>query len=537
MLPESEYGNVEYKLRLNPKRIEYLASQLKYRLREGNGIAIYYLGVRDDGIPQGISDEELKISLNVLERVAKRVDAIIVSKREIIMKGKRVYEIIIREKGILPQEEVTVIALGNVDAGKTTLIASLISGEKDDGRGKLLPYVSRYPHEIKFGRTSSVARVLLGFSADGTIVNHILPCDDEAEIARHSFKVIRFIDIGGHERYLRTAARGFMSSLADYAMYVISYAQALAFERYPMAREHLGLLIVFNMPFFIIFTKKDLVHSEEMRDKSIEKLSSIIRKFKYIPVRVKDAKEPIESLARLTLKKFVPIFEISNVTGEGHKDLLKYLKSLPKRNLFEKYLDQAFLLYIDEIWVPKGQKVVVGGIILRGRVHKNQELYIGPLDDGSWRLVRARSLRVHDLEVSSAYAGHYVTIALDNIEKDEVRKGMVLMSKEVEPVNVREIIARVWILHHPTTIKRGYQTVAHIYSIRWPVIFSEIKSEKGNNILRTGDIGIVRLRFYPKVIKDKGVTIERPWYVEKGMRLLLRDGRCRAIGVIEKVIS
>ena len=30
---------------------------------------------------------------------------------------------------------------------------------------------------------------------------------------------------------------------------------------------------------------------------------------------------------------------------------------------------------------------------------------------------------------------------------------------------------------------------------------------------------------------------QRPWYIEPGMRVLLRDGRCRAIGIVEKVIN
>ena len=533
MLPEPEYGNIEYKLRLNPDRLESLVSQLKYRLKEGGGIAIYYIGVDDKGVPRGISERDLEISFRVLMEMAKLADAVIVSKRTIEIQGRRIWEVIIREKALLPQEEVSIIAVGNVDAGKTTLIASLVTGEGDDGSGRLLPYVSRFPHEVKLGRTSSVARVLLGFSADGNVVNYILP-DDEAEIARHSSKAIRFIDVGGHERYLRTAARGFMSSLADYAMYVISYTQAIALERYPMAREHLGLIIVFNLPFFIVFTKKDMIQSKNIADEAVEKLSSIIRKFKYIPVRVENAKEPIESLAKLTLRRFVPIFEVSNITREGHDLLLKYLNSLPKRNALECEINKPFLMYIDEVWTPKGQGLVVGGMILRGRVHKGEEILIGPLDDGSWRLVRARSLRVHDVDVTGAYAGQYVTIALDGIEKEEIRKGMTLASKESKPLNVREFSAKVWVLHHPTTIRKGYQTVAHIYAIRWPVIFKEINTDKGRTILRTGDIGTVQLKFHPKIIK-RAMSLERPWYVEAGMRILLRDGRCRAVGVIQSV--
>lgn len=50
--PEPQYGNIEYKLKLtNPskQRLEHLITQLKWRLNEGNGEAIYEIGVTDSG--------------------------------------------------------------------------------------------------------------------------------------------------------------------------------------------------------------------------------------------------------------------------------------------------------------------------------------------------------------------------------------------------------------------------------------------------------------------------------------------------------
>lgn len=47
--PEPEQGNIEYKLKLvNPssQRFEHLVTQMKWRLREGHGEAIYQIGTR-----------------------------------------------------------------------------------------------------------------------------------------------------------------------------------------------------------------------------------------------------------------------------------------------------------------------------------------------------------------------------------------------------------------------------------------------------------------------------------------------------------
>lgn len=48
--PEPEQGNIEYKLKLiNPsnQRFEHLVTQMKWRLREGHGEAIYQIGTNN----------------------------------------------------------------------------------------------------------------------------------------------------------------------------------------------------------------------------------------------------------------------------------------------------------------------------------------------------------------------------------------------------------------------------------------------------------------------------------------------------------
>ncbi|CAH8632129.1 unnamed protein product [Dicrocoelium dendriticum] len=76
--PEVEVGNVEYKRKLvnpTPNRFEHLVTQMKWRLNEGGGEAIYRLGVDDDGHVGGLAPGELAGSLDTLERMAKRLNA------------------------------------------------------------------------------------------------------------------------------------------------------------------------------------------------------------------------------------------------------------------------------------------------------------------------------------------------------------------------------------------------------------------------------------------------------------------------------
>ncbi len=78
--PENEEGNKEYKWNLIPsyftninKKCNKLASQMKYRLWEGDGKAVYLLGVTDDGKSVGLTEIDLYKSLTVLINAANKI--------------------------------------------------------------------------------------------------------------------------------------------------------------------------------------------------------------------------------------------------------------------------------------------------------------------------------------------------------------------------------------------------------------------------------------------------------------------------------
>ena len=125
--------------------------------------------------------------------------------------------------------EVRVAVVGNVDAGKSTMLGVLTHGVLDDGRGEARTKLFRHKHEIgnqsiyncqsfgckyfkisysESGRTSSVGNDILGFDASGKIINeaeaHVSKALDWEKICSKSSKVITFIDLAGHEKYLKT---------------------------------------------------------------------------------------------------------------------------------------------------------------------------------------------------------------------------------------------------------------------------------------------------------------------------------------------
>lgn len=76
--PEPQLGNIEYKLKLiapTPQRFEHLVTQMKWRLREGNGEAIYEIGVSDSGHLHGLAAVDMRASLHTLSRMAQELGA------------------------------------------------------------------------------------------------------------------------------------------------------------------------------------------------------------------------------------------------------------------------------------------------------------------------------------------------------------------------------------------------------------------------------------------------------------------------------
>lgn len=56
-------------------RMQHLITQLKWRLREGQGEAIYEIGIQDDGTVKGLTDKELDASMQTLKSMAAALNA------------------------------------------------------------------------------------------------------------------------------------------------------------------------------------------------------------------------------------------------------------------------------------------------------------------------------------------------------------------------------------------------------------------------------------------------------------------------------
>jgi len=63
-----------------------------------------------------------------------------------------------QEEKIEPPKHVKLGIIGNVDAGKSTLVSVLTKGMPDDGNGGARTRVFNFRHEQETGRTSSIGQ-------------------------------------------------------------------------------------------------------------------------------------------------------------------------------------------------------------------------------------------------------------------------------------------------------------------------------------------------------------------------------------------
>lgn len=76
----------------------------------------------------------------------------------------------------------------------------------------------RHAHEKESGRTSSIGQEIVG-ARDGALVHG----DKWQDIVSKSQKIITFVDLAGHERYLKTTMFGLTGYAPDYAMLIVSF--------------------------------------------------------------------------------------------------------------------------------------------------------------------------------------------------------------------------------------------------------------------------------------------------------------------------
>ncbi|MBI5252951.1 MAG: GTP-binding protein [Euryarchaeota archaeon] len=519
LIKNGETGNVEFKeylsrkIHLEKSRRQGLASQMKYRVLNGSGRAIYLLGVTDDGEIKGLTKAQLDETFEVLDLIARENGFAATEKKTISRNGNFVGKVLI-EKMRLEKEHLLVGTAGHVDHGKSTLVGTLVSGELDDGAGKTRLYLDTQKHEIERGLSADLSYAVYGFDRSGGVIRLKNPLSkkEKASVVGKASKIVSFVDTVGHEPWLRTTIRGIVGQKLDYGILTIAGDEKITH----ITKEHLGILLAMNLPVVIAITKCDKARDLSKLEMDISDLMGIVGKVaKFIR-----SERDLEFLPSFwETRVVVPVIRTSAKTGEGLELLDKLLYVLPKRtSQFDR--NREFLMYIDKIYSVPGTGTVVSGSVKEGVVKRGEELYIGPTSDGNFHKIKASSIEIHHFSVDSAEVGEIVGIALKGLET-EVERGMIITVRR-DLKSARKFEADVVVLNHPTKISKGYEPVVHLETISETVVVEPLDVD----FLAAGDRGRVRMQFK-----------YRPYYIREGQKFVFREGRSKGIGSVTKVLN
>lgn len=430
--------------------------------------------------------------------------------------------------------DIRVAIVGNVDSGKSTLIGVLTAGGLDNGRGLARSRIFVHRHEAANGRTSCISQHIVGFNENHEVVHQPVPASASSvqktkswrEVVSKSKTIMTLIDLAGHERYLKTTVAGLTGCFPDFAVVVVGANMGIL----KMTKEHLGCVIALDIPLICVLTKIDIA-PENVLNRTKKTLVRILESqgARKKPFEVRTDKDVDTCLANLS-PKITPVFSISTVTGEGLNLLYNYLGRLKPLNQRWKEDQRAKPVEfdIDETFVVTGVGLILSGTVFSGTMTVNDELLVGPFGgSGEFRRVQVRTIHCKRSPVEFCPAGNSCAISLrpikwkQELRRIDIRRGMVMVDPSLNPRAVRRFEAEVLVLHHPTTIKYGYQAVIHCGIIRQTAAITHMSNE----CLRTGDKAPVEFRF-----------LQRPEYIKPGQVLIFREGSTKGVGRVIRPI-
>lgn len=511
------------------------------RLGEGRGECLFDVGLEDNGDSQLLTEQEWETALARLKDVLDKLKAdwkVLMTKNvpnsevDVGNETKKergcVGKVMIRRRPVDVDDtiETRIAVVGNVDAGKSTLLGVLVKGGLDDGRGKARVNLFRHKHEMESGRTSSVGMEIMGFDTKGEVVVSSVPGRKLSweEIGKRSAKVISFTDLAGHERYLRTTVFGLLSSEPNYCLLMVAANNGLI----GMSKEHLGIALALNVPVMVVVTKIDMTPPHILQQ-TLTQLTKILKSpgARKIPVHIKSKEECINTASQFVSQRICPIFQVSNVTGECLDLVREFLNILPHHGKYD--VDAPFEFHINDTFSVPFVGTVVSGVVKSGVVHAGDTVLVGPDSLGQFTTTTIRSIERKRIGVPACSAGQSASFALRRVRRKDVRKGMVvLLAKSdtnpnlqaAQPKVHREFVAEVLILSHATTIRTKYQAMLHVGPVSQTCAIIDID----RSYIRTGDRATVAFRF-----------VQRPEFLAIGDRILFREGRTKGLGIVKQV--
>ena len=392
-----------------------------------------------------------------------------------------------KEKFERTKPHVNIGTIGHVDHGKTTLTAAITKVLAEKGLSELRSFdsIDNAPEEKERGITINTSHV-------------------EYQTAERHYA---HVDCPGHADYVKNMVTG--AAQMDGAIIVVAATDGPM----PQTREHILLARQVNVPRLVVFMNKcDMVDDAEMLELVEMDMRDLLAQYDYdgdnTPIIQGSALGALNGEAQWVDK----VMELM--------DAVDSWIPLPPRDV-----DKPFLMPVEDVFSITGRGTVATGRIEAGRVKVGDEVQI--LGLGADRKSVVTGVEMFRKILDEGEAGDNVGLLLRGIDKDEIRRGMVICHPgQVKPHD--HFKAQVYILKKE---EGGRHTPFHNhyrpqFYIRTLDVTGEITLPEGVEMVMPGDNVEIDVKLITPVACDQG------------LRFAIREGgRTVGSGQITSVIE
>ncbi|MDE6392613.1 MAG: elongation factor Tu [Muribaculaceae bacterium] len=392
-----------------------------------------------------------------------------------------------KEKFERTKPHVNIGTIGHVDHGKTTLTAAITKVLAEKGLSELRSFdsIDNAPEEKERGITINTAHV-------------------EYQTANRHYA---HVDCPGHADYVKNMVTG--AAQMDGAIIVVAATDGPM----PQTREHILLARQVNVPRLVVFMNKcDQVDDEEMLELVEMDMRDLLSQYEYdgdnTPVIRGSALGALEGDPKWVEK----VLELM--------DAVDNWIPLPPRDV-----DKPFLMPVEDVFSITGRGTVATGRIEAGRVKVGDEVQI--LGLGADKKSVVTGVEMFRKILDEGEAGDNVGLLLRGIDKDEIKRGMVICHPgQVKPHD--HFKAQVYILKKE---EGGRHTPFHNkyrpqFYIRTLDVTGEISLPEGVEMVMPGDNVEIDVKLITPVAMDNGLRFA----IREGGRTV---GSGQITGVIE----
>ena len=393
-----------------------------------------------------------------------------------------------KEKFDRSKPHVNVGTIGHVDHGKTTLTAAITTVLAKKGLSELRSFdsIDNAPEEKERGITINTAHVEYQ-----TAIRHYA-----------------HVDCPGHADYVKNMVTG--AAQMDGAIIVVAATDGPM----PQTREHILLARQVNVPRIVVFMNKcDMVDDEEMLELVEMEMRELLSFYEF-----DGDNTPIIRGSALGALNGVPEWEDKVMEL---MDAVDTWIELP-----ERAVDKPFLMPVEDVFSITGRGTVATGRIETGIIRTGEEVQIIGLGQGTKKSV-VTGVEMFRKILDEGQAGDNVGLLLRGIDKDEIKRGMVITHPgKVTPHTTFK--AAVYILKKE---EGGRHTPFHNkyrpqFYIRTLDVTGEIHLPEGREMVMPGDnVSIEVQLIYPVALN-------------LGLRFAIREGgRTVGAGQVTEIVA